>query len=279
MDSNHLIVLAIGLVGSLTIHLSQGLLKLAILRRSEERGGRNNRALYGLGLILNFSAPLWVIVANRFGPTVLYTSMYATGLLGLILFSCWKLNRPLRTAEIFGAILVIVGSAIVVLGYTRAGITGMEATAPGWLLGGGLAPGAHTPARRAAGGALAGTPDGARHGGFRWRFSRSRLAPQRRGPGRGRCGWLYTRFRPRMDAVRDQLSGCRRCARNNPVGTRQTPTAHRNHCRLRRSLCGTPRSDSTRRSGSGRRAGPDQLDRPHHDTGRPHLHWTGQSTD
>ena len=138
MDANHLIVLTIGLVGSLTVHLSQGLLKLAILRRAEARGGGNNRALYGIGLILNFSAPLWVIVANRFGPTVLYTSMYATGLLGLILFSCWKLNRPLRTAEIFGAILVIVGSAIVVLGYTRAGITGMEATAPGWLLGGGL---------------------------------------------------------------------------------------------------------------------------------------------
>ena len=138
MDANHLIVLTIGLVGSLTVHLSQGLLKLAILRRAEARGGGNNRPLYGIGLILNFSAPLWVIVANRFGPTVLYTSMYATGLLGLILFSCWKLNRPLRTAEIFGAILVIVGSAIVVLGYTRAGITGMEATAPGWLLGVGL---------------------------------------------------------------------------------------------------------------------------------------------
>lgn len=138
MNPSHLIVLTIGLVGSLTIHLSQGLLKLAILRRAEGLGNSGNTALYTIGLVLNFSAPLWVIVANRFGPTVLYTSMYATGLLGLILFSCWKLDRPLRTAEILGAALLIIGSIVVVLGYSQAGITGMEATTPGWLLGAGL---------------------------------------------------------------------------------------------------------------------------------------------
>ena len=138
MDPNHLIVLSIGLVGSLTIHLSQGLLKLAILRRAEDRGGAGNTTLYTIGLLLNFSAPLWVIVANRFGPTVLYTSMYATGLSGLILFSRWKLKRPLRTAEILGAVMVTIGSIVVVLSYSQKGITGMEATVPGWLLGAGL---------------------------------------------------------------------------------------------------------------------------------------------
>jgi len=138
VDPSHLIVLLIGIVGSLTIHLSQGLLKLAILRRADGTGGRSNSVRYAIGLILNFSAPLWVILANRFGPTVLYTSMYATGLLGLILFSCWKLGRPLRAAEIFGALLIMIGSAVVVLGYQRGGITEMETTAPGWLLGAAL---------------------------------------------------------------------------------------------------------------------------------------------
>ncbi|MFP4261457.1 MAG: hypothetical protein ACLFS1_10300, partial [Opitutales bacterium] len=134
----HLIVLAIGIVGSLTIHLSQGLLKLAILRRADGTGGHGNSARYAIGLILNFSAPLWVILANRFGPTVLYTSMYATGLLGLILFSCWKLGRPLRIAEIFATLLIILGSATVVLGYQRGGLASMETTAPGGLIAVGL---------------------------------------------------------------------------------------------------------------------------------------------
>ncbi|NBB80066.1 MAG: hypothetical protein GVY36_11590 [Verrucomicrobia bacterium] len=138
MDPQHLIVLVIGIVGSLTVHLSQGLLKLAILRRADGAGGRRNSFLYTTGLVLNLSAPLWVILANRFGPTVLYTSMYATGLLGLILFSCWKLGRPLRAAEGFGALLIMIGSAVVVLGYQRGGITEMETTAPGWLLGAAL---------------------------------------------------------------------------------------------------------------------------------------------
>ncbi|MFW5893961.1 MAG: hypothetical protein ACOCUY_02380, partial [Verrucomicrobiota bacterium] len=139
MDPSHLIVLVIGIVGSLTIHLSQGLLKLAILRRADGTGGRSNSVRYAIGLVLNFSAPLWVILANRFGPTVLYTSMYATGLLGLILFSCWKLDRPLRLAEIFGALLIILGSVTVALGHKRAGITRMVATAPSWLLASELA--------------------------------------------------------------------------------------------------------------------------------------------
>jgi drug/metabolite transporter (DMT)-like permease len=134
MESGHLIVLCIGLIGSATIHLSQGMLKLAIHRRSETGGSHATSVLYGTGLVLNFSAPLWVILANRFGPTVLYTSMYATGLLGLILFSCWKLNRPIRTAEILGVTLVIVGSIIVVLAYNRGGIGSMAATNPTWLL-------------------------------------------------------------------------------------------------------------------------------------------------
>lgn len=138
MEPKHLLVLAIGIVGSLTIHFSQGLLKLAILRRADGTGGHGNSVRYAIGLVLNFSAPLWVILANRFGPTVLYTSMYATGLLGLILFSCWKLGRPLRIAEIFGTLLIILGSATVVLGYQRGGLASMETTAPGWLLAVGL---------------------------------------------------------------------------------------------------------------------------------------------
>lgn len=128
----------IGIVGSGTIHLSQGLLKLAVHQRHSGDHSARNRWLYVLGISLNFSAPLWVILANRFGPTVLYTSMYATGLLGLILFSCWKLRRPLRKLEIFGALGLIAGSALLVFGYHHAGINAMDRTAPAWLIGAAL---------------------------------------------------------------------------------------------------------------------------------------------
>jgi hypothetical protein len=135
VDYGYYPALVIGLVGSSVIHLSQGLLKLAIDRRQTGDRSVGNRYLYGLGLTLNFSAPFWVIAANRFGPTVFYTSMYASGLLGLILFSRWKLHRPFQFMEVLGASLLILGSFILVLGFGRADVADMETTQPGWLIG------------------------------------------------------------------------------------------------------------------------------------------------
>lgn len=135
VDPGYYLALGIGLIGSSVIHFSQGLLKLAIYRRQAGDRSVANRHLYGLGLVLNFSAPFWVIAANRFGPTVLYTSMYASGLLGLILFSKWKLHHPLRFLEVLGASLLVLGSVLLVLGFGRTDIAAMETTQPGWLIG------------------------------------------------------------------------------------------------------------------------------------------------
>ncbi len=135
MEVSHGIVLLIGWVGSGVIHLSQGLLKLAILRRHDGDQTTQNRNLYSIGLLLNFSAPFWVILANRFGPTVLYTSMYATGLLVLILFSKWKLHRPIQIRELTGSGLLVLGSVVLVLGFGGNELLGMDMTQPAWLLG------------------------------------------------------------------------------------------------------------------------------------------------
>lgn len=135
VEASHYIALGIGLLGSTVIHLSQGLLKLAIERRQRGQHGTANRWLYATGLVLNFSAPFWVVIANRFGPTVLYTSMYATGLLGLILFSCWKLDRPIRKLEIFGALCLIGGSVLLVIGFRSGGMAEMSQASPAWLIG------------------------------------------------------------------------------------------------------------------------------------------------
>ena len=134
MDPGYYPALIIGLIGSSVIHLSQGLLKLAIYRRQSGDRSIGNRYLYSLGLALNCSAPFWVIAANRFGPTVFYTSMYASGLLGLILFSKWKLHRPFQFMEVLDASLLILGSFILVLGFGRADVAAMETPQPGWLI-------------------------------------------------------------------------------------------------------------------------------------------------
>lgn len=166
MEPEYFIALLIGVIGSAVIHLSQGLLKLSIVRRQSGRRSRGNQLLYGLGLLLNFSAPLWVIAANRFGPTVLYTSMYATGLLWLMLFTCLKLGRNIHLSELAGALLLIIGSTVLVFGFTRDEMSGMQSTSPVWLLGAALLFGlAVWPAVRLAG-SISWIPLGIVMGGF-----------------------------------------------------------------------------------------------------------------
>jgi|GEM_PF-3864928 len=71
-----LIAMAIGVVASAVIHLSQGLMKLGIRRLQGVDAKGRARHLYALGLGLNLTAPLWVMLANPFAPTVYFTSMY-----------------------------------------------------------------------------------------------------------------------------------------------------------------------------------------------------------
>lgn len=128
MDTGHWIALVIGLFGSFVIHSSQGLMKLGLLRRKQGAPGRRTAVIYTTGLVLNFSAPFWVIVANGFGPTVFYTSMYATGLLWLLAFSCWKLGHRVTPAEVLGGCLLMVAAAVLAFGVARGAAVPMEET-------------------------------------------------------------------------------------------------------------------------------------------------------
>lgn len=112
MEIDHVMVILIGIVGSSVIHFSQGLMRLGIMRKAAGEVTKRTRWIYGMGVALNLSAPLWVVLANRFGPTTLYTSMYAAGIIVLILFSNIKLGAPFRARDLTGSIFLIAGTAL-----------------------------------------------------------------------------------------------------------------------------------------------------------------------
>lgn len=136
MPTYYLIALAIGVAGSVVIHLSQGMMKLAILRRLQGDNSSSQKSLYLTGMLLNFSAPLWVILANRFAPTVIFTSVYATGLLALLWFSCLKLGLTLRKRDIAGALMLTLGAVLLAAGSIQTGLTPMSelSITPVWWL-------------------------------------------------------------------------------------------------------------------------------------------------
>lgn len=67
MDTNYALVLVIGILASSVVHFSQGMMRLAIMRKEGGAVKSRTRWIYIAGIALNFTAPLWVILANRFG--------------------------------------------------------------------------------------------------------------------------------------------------------------------------------------------------------------------
>lgn len=105
----------IGLVGTSVIHLSKGVMKLGITGLP----ARRFRFIYAVGIAMNFTNPLWVILANRFAPTVYYTSMYGLGLIALLLFSRYRLGETVVRRQILGVMIIVTGT--LVIGLTELG--------------------------------------------------------------------------------------------------------------------------------------------------------------
>lgn len=105
MSWGAIVAMVIGVAGTSVIHLSKGMMRHGI--------GSRNRAAYTVGVLMNFTNPLWVMVANRFAPTVFYTSMYGLGMVPLLIFSRVVLGERLHARQYTG-IGVIIGGTILI---------------------------------------------------------------------------------------------------------------------------------------------------------------------
>jgi len=117
-----------GIVGSVLFNLSKGMQRQGIdalsfifpkrgkRRAAEDRpGSKKNIALYATGFVLNNSLGFFAILANRYGPSSYYTSMFGIGIIALMLYSGIILKEPLHLLQYAGAIVLTLGTLI--LGY------------------------------------------------------------------------------------------------------------------------------------------------------------------
>ena len=116
-----MIAMFLGVLGSSVVHLSQGMMKLGLTRMRETAVPRSGRWIYATGILMNFSAPFWVILANTFAPTVFYTSMYGMGLIALVVFSCVKMGECLRPIQLWGTASIIGGTLFIGAGEMMEG--------------------------------------------------------------------------------------------------------------------------------------------------------------
>ncbi len=128
---NHIfLAMVLGVTGTSVIHLSKGLMAYGL--RSEP--GTGKKAVYLLGVLFNFSNPLWVVIANRFAPTPYYTSMYGFGLLPLLLFSRVFLSHRFTKAELTSTGFIVTGTLFLGLGQLLNPVPSLYSSSPGFVL-------------------------------------------------------------------------------------------------------------------------------------------------
>jgi heme/copper-type cytochrome/quinol oxidase subunit 4 len=107
------IAIGLGILGTSVIHLSKGLMAYGLSSKPRKA----KRLVYGLGILLNFTNPLWVVLANRFAPTPYYTSVYGFGLIPLLVFSYLVLHQGFSKTHLLSTAIIVCGT--ILLGYSQ----------------------------------------------------------------------------------------------------------------------------------------------------------------
>lgn len=111
--AGNLVAMLLGIGSSATLHISQALMRQGMVRLRAGDRRVSQWSLYSLGLVLNFTAPLWVLAANLFADTLWFTSMFATGMVALLLFSRLVFHQPITQQQALGALAIVAGTALI----------------------------------------------------------------------------------------------------------------------------------------------------------------------
>jgi drug/metabolite transporter (DMT)-like permease len=115
--TSHVLGMVFGLINTAALHLAKGMQLQGIetLRwRSTPRAERSGRkaAIYILGVILNNTSPVWLILANRFAAPAYATGMFGVGIVILMLYSHFILGEHVAPINYLGAALIVAGTAL-----------------------------------------------------------------------------------------------------------------------------------------------------------------------
>lgn len=109
--------LLFGLINTTALHVAKGMqlhgintLRWRKLPRAERSG--KHATIYILGVVLNQSTPVWLILANRFAAPAYATGMYGVGLVLLLIYSSVVLKEPVAPVNYAGAAAVIAGTVL-----------------------------------------------------------------------------------------------------------------------------------------------------------------------
>ncbi len=116
-----------GIISTVLLHIAKAMerqgieifdqIKAKLTRQDvpEAAKGLKKPTIYLVGFVLNNLTFLWMMLANMFGPSYLFTNMFGLGLIALMLYSAKILREPIQKVEYWGAAVIIAGSLILAI--------------------------------------------------------------------------------------------------------------------------------------------------------------------
>lgn len=110
-----LLGLLFGFLNTTTIHLAKGLQRQGIRTLKWFRQARHERSvrhalIYVVGVILNNTTVVWVLLTNRFAAPAYVSGMFGLGLVVLLIYSRVVLRETVIRLNYLGAVLVVFGT-------------------------------------------------------------------------------------------------------------------------------------------------------------------------
>jgi drug/metabolite transporter (DMT)-like permease len=118
------LAILIGIISTIQLHLAKALerqgievfdqLRARIKKTSQQIDGDNKKPIiYTIGVVLNNTIFLYAIIAQRFAPPAIYTSMFGVGLIFLMIYAGKVLGERITRALLLGSGAILIGTLII----------------------------------------------------------------------------------------------------------------------------------------------------------------------
>jgi drug/metabolite transporter (DMT)-like permease len=122
-SSNVPLAILIGVLSTTQLHLAKALerqgievfdqLRAKVRRRYDQtEGGMKKPMIYTVGIILNNTIFIYAIIAQRYAPPAIYTSMFGVGLIFLMLYAWKVLGEKITSRHAWGSVAIIIGTLV-----------------------------------------------------------------------------------------------------------------------------------------------------------------------
>lgn len=124
--SNALLAMLFGFIGTVLFHLGKGMQKSGIgfirvvrnhvvcrsLKGSFTPQEIRTGSIYIIGIIINNSLILWILLANIYAPPSYFSSVFGIGIIALVLYARLVLQETITGINYIGMALVVIGTVV-----------------------------------------------------------------------------------------------------------------------------------------------------------------------